>query len=111
MFIKIIKIITFVFIHLFLFNCFLVYIISILLLTCDKGTDLGYFIIIALALKFGVKVCFPKAVALTGGIREPLLTCSSFVRFGFFIKKSLSRFFVKENFTYPSHHTLNNSSV
>ena len=44
-------------------------------------------------------------MALAGGIGEPLLTCSSFVRFGFFIKKkSLSRFFVKGNFTYPSHH-------
>ena len=40
-------------------------------------------------------------MALDGGIREPLLTCSSFARFGF-CKKSLSGFFVKENFTYPS---------
>ena len=43
-----------------------------------KVTDLEYFIFIAFTLKFGVKVCFPKAVALAGGICEPLLTCSSY---------------------------------
>ena len=26
-------------------------------------------------------VCFPKAVTLAGGIREPLLTCSSYLSF------------------------------
>ena len=44
-----------------------------------KVTDLEHFILIACTLKFGVKICLPKAVTLAGGIREPLLTCSSFV--------------------------------
>ena len=44
-----------------------------------KVTDLEYFIFIAFTLKFGVKSLIPKAVTLARGIREPLLTCSSFI--------------------------------
>ena len=43
------------FIYLFLFDFFLVNIISILMLTYDIVTDLEYIIFIAFTLKFGVK--------------------------------------------------------
>ena len=43
-----------------------------------KVTDLEYFIFIAFTLKFGAKSLLPKAVALAGGISEPLLTCSNY---------------------------------
>ena len=48
-----------------------------------------------------------KKKSLTLATPHPLPSHPSeffFVRFGFFIKKSLSRFFVEENFTYPSRH-------
>ena len=43
-----------------------------------KVTDLEYFIFIAFTLKFDVKSLLSEAVTLAGGIREPLLTCSTF---------------------------------
>ena len=65
----------------FIFICFffLVYIILILLLTYDKGHRLRTFYIYSIYIKFGIKSLIPKAVTLAGGIREPLLTCSSFI--------------------------------
>ena len=55
-----INIISCAFIHLFLFYFFIVYIISILLLTFDKGHGLEYFIFIAFTLKFCVKCLLAK---------------------------------------------------
>ena len=43
-----------------------------------KVTDLEYFIFIAFTLKFDVKSLLSEAVTLAGGIRELLLTCSTF---------------------------------
>ena len=45
-----------------------------------KVTDLEPFILIACTLKFGVKSSLVEGGGtLAGGIREPMLTCSSFV--------------------------------
>ena len=43
-----------------------------------KVTDLEYFIFIAFTLKFDVKSLLSEGVGMSRGIREPLLTCSSF---------------------------------
>ena len=58
------KLLHMFFIHLFLFNFFLVYIIFILLLTYDKGDRL---IFIAFTLKFGVKSLHSEGVGTSQG--------------------------------------------
>ena len=55
------------------------------------------------------KFCFQtwillKNITYSSNIPPPPTRQNFFGRFGFFIKKSLSGFFVKENFTYPSRH-------
>ena len=47
-----------------------------------KVTDLEYLIFIAFTLKFGVKSVLSEGSDTSWGIREPLLTCSSWVCFG-----------------------------
>ena len=57
---------------------FLVYILSILLLTHDKGHRLReYIICIAFTLKFGIKSLLSESGDTGRGIHEPRITCSS----------------------------------